>query len=292
MSRQIEVSNADKVFFPGSDITKGDVAEYYRRIAELLLPHVARRPIVLQRFPDGIDDSGFFQKNTPASSPDWIGRVSLATVDGGTTEYSVLDDSASLAYVVNQGAIVLHTLLAEAENPTRPVEVIIDLDPSSPDLSPVRHAARELHAVLDDLGLAPRVKSTGSRGLHVVVDVIDDDADFDLTRRFARRVAEEITPRGDFTLEQRKQRRHGRLFLDTLRNAPASHAVAPYSLRPLPDAPVAVPLDWDEAVSSAFDPRRITIANVFRRLGQRSDPWSDLAPPRRTIADALADLSA
>jgi len=309
-----DVSNPDKVFFPAvdssaggtahDDITKAEVVDYYRRIAAHLLPHAARRPLVLQRFPDGIDGDGFFQKNTPDHVPDWIERVDIPTAEGGTTRYTVLDadDVDDLAYLADQGAIVLHALLGRADDPDRPVEVVWDLDPSGDDLDPVRDAARELRAVLDDLGLEPRVKSTGSRGLHVVVDVIDggagprgrgggEPADYDLTKRFARAVAEEVEPRGPFTLEQRKDKRGGELFLDVLRNSAANHAVVPYSLRPLPEAPVAAPLDWDEALSSSFDPRRITLRNLFRRLGQTDDPWADPAAPRTTIADALAALT-
>ena len=292
----IELSNLDKVYFPGDPpIVKRDVVDYYERIAEQMLPHVVGRPLVLQRFPDGVDAFGFYQKNTPDHVPDWIARVEVDTADGGITRYPVIDSAAGLVYFANQGAIVFHTLLATADAPTRPVEVIFDLDPSSDDLRPVRAAARELRSVLDDLGLAPRVKSSGSRGLHVVVDVIDgadtgDDVGFDLTSTFARRVAELVGERGDFTLEHRKNRRQGRLFLDILRNGPASHAAAPYSLRPLDGAPVAAPLDWDEALAADFHPRRLTIANVFRRLAQKPDPWAHPSAPSSTIADALARI--
>jgi bifunctional non-homologous end joining protein LigD len=125
-----------------------------------------------------------------------------------------------------------------------------------------------------------------------VVDVTDAGADFELTRRFARSAAEVVAGRGDFTLEHRKSKRRGRLFLDILRNGPASHAVAPWSLRPLPGAPVAVPLDWDEALASSFQPRRITLANVFRRLASKPDPWADHPAPAATIASALHLLEA
>ena len=305
--RVIELSNLDKVYFPGEPpILKRDVVDYYERIAEHMLPHLVGRPLVLQRFPDGIGGFGFYQKNTPDHVPDWIARVEVETADGGTTRYPVIDDAAGLVYFANQGAIVFHTLLATADAPTRPIEVIFDLDPSSDDLGPVRAAATELRSVLDDLGLAPRVKSSGSRGLHVVVDVIDvidadggdDDTDghadegvgFELTGTFAHRVAEMVSRRGDFTLEHRKNRRHGRLFLDILRNRPASHAAAPYSLRPIDGAPVAAPLDWVEALAADFHPRRLTIANVFRRLAQKPDPWAHPSRPTSTIADALARL--
>ena len=290
--RTISLSHLDKVYFPGEHaITKRSVVDYYERIAEHMLPHIAGRPLILQRFPDGIDGFGFYQKNTPDHVPDWIGRVELDTVDGGSTRYAVVQDAAGLVYLANQGAIVFHTLLADADAPTCPIEVIFDLDPSSDDLVPVRAAASELRDVLEELDLAPRVKSSGSRGLHIVVDVIDDgDVGFDLTRQFARRVAEQVSERGDFTLEHRKDKRRGRLFLDILRNGPASHAAAPYSLRPIEGAPVAAPLDWDEALSSDFHPRRITIANIFRRLARKTDPWAEPPTPTSTIAAALDRL--
>lgn len=290
--RDLSLSHLDKIYFPGDDpITKGDVVDYYERIADRMLPHIAGRPLVIQRFPDGIEEFGFYQKNTPDHVPDWIERIEIDTADGGVTRYPVIDDAAGLTYFANQGAIVFHTLLATAAAPSRPLEVIFDLDPSSDDLDPVRAAAAELRSVLDGLGLAPRVKSSGSRGLHIVVDVVDEGAvDFDLTSGFARSVAELVSERGEFTLEFRKNQRRGRLFLDIFRNGPASHAVAPYSLRPIAGAPIAAPLDWDEALATSFHPRRVTLTNVFRRLAQKPDPWADAARPSTTIADALAML--
>jgi bifunctional non-homologous end joining protein LigD len=287
---EIKLSNLHKPYFPEQGITKGDVVDYYRRIADVMLPHVTARPLVLQRFPDGIEGSGFFQKNTPDHVPDWIERLDVETATGGSTSYSVIGGSAGLVYLVGQGAITIHTLLSASDAPTRPIEVIFDLDPADDDLEPVRQAAFELRHVLDELDLAPRVKSSGSRGLHVVVDVIDSAPDFDLTSAFARRIAELVVERGPFTLAQRKRDRDGRLFIDVLRNAPANHAVAPYSLRPLPEAPVAAPLQWHEALDRSFHPRRITLDNVFRRLGRIGDPWADVERPDTTIAQAMALL--
>ncbi len=286
----IELSSLDRVVFPDDGITKGDVVDHYQRVAELMLPHVGDRPLVLERFPRGIGGDGFFQKNTPDHVPEWIDRVELRTEEGGTTVYSVSDSPAGLVYLANQGTIVFHTLLAAAHHPDRPVEVIFDLDPAGDDLEPVRSAATELRAILGDLGLSPRVKSSGSKGLHIVVDVLDDDATFQLTRTFAVRVAELVAERGPFTSEHRIANRKGRLFLDVLRNGPASHAAAPYSLRPLPGAPVAIPLTWDEALATTFHPQRITISNLARRLGHLDDPWSDLREPTTTITAALAEL--
>lgn len=289
--RSVRVTHPERVLFPEAGATKGDVVAYYVRIAELLLPHVAGRPLVVQRFPEGIAKQGFYQKNTPKHAPDWLDTVELATAEGGSTRYPVVRDAAGLAFLANYGSVVLHTLLNTAAEPDRPVEVIWDLDPSSDDLDVVRDAARHLRDLLDELGLRPRVKSSGSRGLHVLVDVAGP-ADYELSRAFAVAVAERVVEREPdrFTLEFHKKERKGRLFLDVLRNGRASHAVAPYSLRARPEAPVAVPLTWDEALSSDFHPRRITLANVFRRLGQVDDPWLDRQPPDVALRDALAAL--
>ncbi len=289
---RFEPSNLDKVFFPDAGVTKGDVLDYYVRIGRLMLEHVAGRALVLERFPDGIDGGGFYQKNTPSHVPAWIERVEIPTVEGGTTTYSVIHDVEGLAYLANQAAIVIHTPLALASAPERPLEVMFDLDPADEDLGPVQDAASMLRDLLEDLALAPRVKSSGSRGLHVLVDVLDEDASFELTATFARVVAERIAEHGGFTLEHRKAAREGRLFLDVLRNAPSAHAVAPYSLRARPGAPVAVPLDWNEALDPSFHPRRITIANIFRRLGQKPDPWAARPTPTSTIRAALAAVAA
>ena len=130
--RTIDVSNLDKVFFPEGEVTKGDVLDHYERVAEVMLPHVGGRPLVLQRFPDGIEGQGFFQKNTPSHTPDWIDRVELRTAEGGSTTYSVVDDAAGLVFLANQGTVVFHTLLSEAAAPEHPVEVVFDLDPAGP----------------------------------------------------------------------------------------------------------------------------------------------------------------
>lgn len=275
----VRITHPDRVVFPAAGVTKGQVIDYYRRVSQLMLPHLAGRPLVVQRFTSGVDKAGFYQKNTPRHAPEWLHTVELATAEGGTTRYPVVDNAAGLVFLVNYGSVVFHTLLSRADEPGRPVEVIFDLDPSVEDLRMVRDAARHLREILSDLGFEPRVKSSGSRGLHVLVDVIGP-ADFDLTRHFALTVAEHVVARDPdrFTVEFHKADRGERLFLDVLRNGRAAHAVAPYSLRPRPEAPIAVPLSWDEALAPSFDPRRITIANVFRRLAQVEDPWREARP--------------
>jgi bifunctional non-homologous end joining protein LigD len=274
---RIEISSPDKVLFPDDGITKADLVEYYRRAGPLLVAHAEHRPLALHRFPDGIGAHGFFQKNASDWFPDWIPTVELEKSDG-TTRYVVLDRPATLVYLAGQGVITPHTLMARAEVPHRPVEVIIDLDPSTPDRGPVQAAARRLRELLEDRGHQPRVKSSGSRGLHVHIDV--DVPDFDAGHALAEEVCRQLVEEDPdtFTLAFRKADRGDRLLLDIARNRPGQHAVAPYAVRALPGAPVAAPLDWDEALSARWDPQRWTIRNLFRRLGQREDPWSRARP--------------
>ena len=270
--RELSISNPDKVLFPDDGITKSEIIRFYEKVAPLIVRHAERRPVALHRFPDGIAKGGFFQKQKGKHFPDWIPTVELETRDG-STEFVVIEDPATIVYLAGQGVLVLHTLFSRADAPHRPVEVMVDLDPSTPDRGPVRHAAGRLRELFADRGYEARVKSSGSRGLHVVVDV--DLPDFPAARALALEVSEVLVAEepDEYTLEFYKEKRGDRLLLDINRNAYQQHAVAPYSLRALPGAPVAAPLEWDEALDPKWDPQRWTIKNLFRRLSQRDDPW-------------------
>jgi bifunctional non-homologous end joining protein LigD len=284
-SRTIDVSNSDKSLYPDDGITKGDVVDYYRRIADFMVPHLEGRPLALHRFPDGITGGGFFQKATPDYFPEWIDTVKLERERGGTVEHVVCNDATVLVYLAAQAVLVPHRLLVAAAAPRKPVELILDLDPAGDDPPTVQLAARILRDVLDEIGVTAYVKSTGSKGLHVHVP-LDGSDEFEDVRAFAKQLAETLVEREPerMTIEQRKAARKGRLFVDWLRNSYGQHAVAPYSLRALPGAPVAVPLDWDEATSDRFDPRRYRLANVFRRLGRKRDPWQGMRRHARSVA--------
>jgi bifunctional non-homologous end joining protein LigD len=271
--REVPISNPDKVLYPDDGITKAEIARYYQRVAPLIVRHATRRPVALHRFPDGIGKGGFFQKQKGKHFPEWIPTVELETRDG-STEFVVIEDAATIVYLAGQGVLVLHSLFSRADAPHRPVEVMVDLDPSTPDRGPVRHAAGRLRELFAERGYEARVKSSGSRGLHVVVDV--DLPDFPAARALALEVSEVLVAEepDEYTLEFYKEKRGDRLLLDINRNAYQQHAVAPYSLRALPGAPVATPLEWKEALETRWDPQRWTIKNLFRRLAQRDDPWS------------------
>jgi bifunctional non-homologous end joining protein LigD len=295
--RAVELGNEDKVLFPDCGITKGELVDYYRRVASALLPHLRERALTLHRFPDGIEAKGFYQQEVSDHFPEWMDRARLARRGGGHVIHVVCGDTASLVYLANQAAIELHAWLSRTHAPRTPDRMVFDLDPPGEGaFDEVRAGARAVCALLDDVGLAPFLKTTGSRGLHVVVP-LRGETDFDTVRDFARdlagRVAAEEPER--FTLEQRKAARRGRVFLDVLRNAYGQTAVAPYSVRARPGAPVATPIDRDELDDGGLRADRWTIRNLFRRLGQREDPWRgmgrharSLAEPRRRL-DALRD---
>lgn len=274
--RKIGVSNTDKLFFPDDGITKGEVVEYYDRIGETMLPHAIDRPLTLHRLPDGIDSEGFFQKNTPDHFPNWIARETLEK-EGGTVAYPVCTEMASLVYIADQGCITPHVWLSKTDRPREPDRMIFDLDPpeDSDDLGLLHDAVRAVKGTLDDLDIPSLLMTTGSAGYHVLVPLGRSD-DFDVVHDLSRRLARVVVERfpDSMTVEQRKDQREGRVFVDYLRNSYAQTTVVPYSLRALPGAPVATPIEWYELGDS--EPRSWSIGNIFRRLGQIDDPWQRL----------------
>lgn len=274
-SRTIEVANLNDVIFPGEGITQGDLIDVYRRLADTILPHLEERPLTMQRFPDGIDDGGFYQREAPDYFPDWIKRVSIKVKEEGQEQPEVVcEDEATLVYLVDQGLVTPHVWLSRVDKLDHPDKLIFDLDPSDSDFEPVRLAARLLHDLLEDIGLVPFVMTTGSRGAHVVAP-LDRSADFDTVRAFAKDVADLLARRhpDDLTVEMRKEDRGDRLFLDYLRNAYGQNSVAPYAVRAKPGAPIAAPLDWDELSDRQLQSQTYKVENIFRRLGQKEDPW-------------------
>lgn len=294
----VSLSKPDKVMFPAIDgrvpITKADLFDYAERIADRMIPLIADRPAVLQRFPDGIDGEGWYQKHTPNHFPSWIPTVELPKRGRGTVRHPVIDSADALRYVVNQGTVSIHVLGGSVEQPSVPVELLIDLDPSIDDPGQVVEATAAVRSLLDDLSVTGFVKTTGSRGIHIHVP-LRGDAGFDAVGALGHHLALRLADRHPdlLTVEFSKADRGDRLFVDVLRNAPAQHAVAPYTLRPRPGAPVAVPLRWEE-VDGSWDPEGTPLRSLFRRLGSlTADPWEDLETHRvdaAVIADRLTAL--
>jgi bifunctional non-homologous end joining protein LigD len=271
----VKITRPDKILFPEDGITKGDLIRYYQRISPRMLPYLEGRPVAMQRFPDGIDQPGFFQKAAAPYYPAWIHKATVKKV-GGMVKHVVCDDVATLVYLANQACITPHTWLSRADQPEFPDQMIFDLDPSGEDISAVIEATRSLKDMLDELGLPAFAKATGSRGVHVAVP-LDRTRDFDSVRAFARKLAEIVVARAptQYTLEQYKNKRRGRVFIDINRNAYAQTAVPVYAVRARRGAPVSVPLQWDELRKRNFRPDRVTIQTVFERLDRIQDPWKD-----------------
>lgn len=289
--REIAISHPEKVLFPDDGVTKFEMAEYYRKVSDVALRHYRDRALSMHRYPDGIDEGDFFQKNIPDHFPDWIDRATLPK-EGGEVTHVVANNAATLVYLANQGCITPHLALSRIDRPEHPDRMIFDLDPSDDDFGKVQDTARHLGKLLDDLKLTSFVQTTGSRGLHLIVP-LNRDADFDQVREFSHRVCHALADRHPdlMTVEQRKNKRGNRVFLDDLRNAYGQTSVAPYAVRARPGAPIATPLEWEEVDDNDLTARKYRIDNIFRRLGQRDDPWADIARHAQSLNEAQRRLS-
>jgi bifunctional non-homologous end joining protein LigD len=292
--RIVRITRPDKPLFP-SQITKADLACYYATVAPAMLPHLAGRPLNLERYPDGIDGPRIIQQRASTHFPSWVRRVTVPS-RGGPVAHVVASDAATLVYLADQACITLHPWLCRADRLDRPDRLIFDLDPSRDAPDEVRRAARELGALLRDLGLEPFAMATGSRGYHVVVP-LRRHADFETVRAFARDVAAVAAARDPrLTVEQRRAARGGRILVDVMRNTYAHTAVAPYCVRARARAPVAVPLRWEELLNPATRPDRWTLHSVPSRIARDGDPWAEirsharaLSAPRRRLQKLLDD---
>lgn len=291
---KIKITNQDRILFPKSKISKWDLIDYYQRIAPVMIPHIKNRPIMMHRFVNGIGDEGFYQKDAADYFPAWIKRLSVAKEDKSVIEHVLCNDAATLVYLTNQAVIAYHMWLSKADKLNYPDRLIFDFDPPSVKaFDKVVKAAKACKALLQELGLTPFVMTTGSKGLHVVTP-IKRELLFDDVRLFARDVAQLLADQYPeyMTIEVRKNRRKGRVFIDYLRNAWAQTGVAPYSVRAIEKAPIATPLDWKE-VNSSLTPQKYNIGNIFKRISRIGDPWDDIDQYARSVkkVDGKLELS-
>lgn len=291
--RSVEIRRPGKVLFAGgrdaARYTKGDLVDYHRAVAPFMLPHLRGRPLMLDRRPDGVGGPAFMQKNTPDGYPDWITRAEVGK-EGGTVTHTVCDDTATLLYLVDQASITLHRWQSRTARIDRPDRLVFDLDPAGDDFETVREAARLLRGLLDELELPSAPMTTGSRGLHVIVP-LSATQDFDEVRAFAHDVAGTLAAAhpGRLTTAARKKDRGGRLYLDVQRNAYAQTAVAPYTVRALPGAPVAVPVSWEQLDDPGLHARRWTVEDAVAQA--RTDPWAGLPRRGRALGPARRRLA-
>ena len=284
----VEISKPDKVLFPDVGVTKLGLAEYYDAVADVMLPHLRGRPVNMQRFPDGVGAMAFYEKKVPSHFPDWVHSVEVHTEDGSQRQV-VVDDRRSLVYLAQQACITPHTWLCTSQELERPDQLIFDLDPSDDSLAKVRRATRLVGGLLEELGLTTYLKTTGSRGYHVLVP-LRPSLGFDEVRDFARHCAERLVEQEPdlLTIEQRKAKRGDRVFVDIGRNAYGQTAVPAYAVRARPSAPVSTPITWDEL--SRVKPAQFTVSSVRRRLARRDCPWADVRRHAQTLTTARKRL--
>jgi bifunctional non-homologous end joining protein LigD len=279
--KRIKLTNLEKVLFPEDGYTKADLIRYYAEVSPYLVPWLRDRPLTLKPFPDGIHGTHFYQKNKPGFTPEWI--KSWTDPREPLNAYVLANDMATLVWMANYTAIEIHPRLSRADDPEKPDNVMIDLDPSEgATWDDVKEVARAVKEVLDALGIVGFPKTTGSRGIHVLVPIARRYT-FEESRAFALRVgqlAREKLPKV-VTLEFSKAKRRG-IYIDYLQNTRAKSTAGPYSVRPIRRAPVSAPLRWEE-IASLGRPDAFTMMNMSTRL----ETVGDLLGPSLALAQKL-----
>ncbi len=277
------ITHPEKVLFPDDGITKGDLAAYYEAMSRVILPHLRGRPVTMERYPTGIAKKGFWQKDVSKGFPEWLERVEVPK-KGGVVHHPVITDKRSLLWMTNQNTITQHVWTSRVPDLTHPDICVFDLDPSRDDAADVRAAALDLRRLLEELGLPSWIKTSGSKGFHIVVR-LDGRATTGEVARFADGVAALLIRRAPerFTQEFSKADRHGRIYVDTGRNGYSATFAAAYTVRAKPGAPVSAPCTWDEIERGEAGPQAFNLRNMPARLAAIGDPWADLSRRGRSL---------
>ncbi|HEX8655473.1 MAG TPA: non-homologous end-joining DNA ligase [Allosphingosinicella sp.] len=283
----VRLTSPDKILWPEQGVTKSELADYYLAVAEFMLPHVARRPVTMVRCPAGAEKKCFYQRHAASGV---LPQLKEVPIPGFDEPYLYIEDAAGLIAMVQMGTLEIHPWGVTVERPDRPDRIVFDLDPDEGlGFADVVRATLEVRERLAALGLESFVKTTGGKGLHIVLP-IEPVADWRAAKAFAKSFSEAMAADSPdrYLTRISKAERSGRIFIDYLRNDPTSTAVGPYSTRSRPGAPVATPLDWEE-VTEDLDPRRFDVATVPERLRARGrDPWSQIGAVRQRLPDPAA----
>lgn len=294
--RPVQISSPDKVLFPKLGLTKLDLANYYLAVGEPMMRWIRNRPVLLERYPNGVGQKSFFQKRIPDSAPDWLTTTTVQTINGTESRALVIADLAHVLWAANQGVLGLHVWQYTADKPQWADELRIDLDPSpGQTFDHVREAAMHVRLYFAELGIQSYVKTTGSKGLHIYVRVVDGydsfavrGASVTVARELARRHPDLITD------EWWKELREGRVFVDFNQNAPHKNVFGAWGVRARVGAQVSTPFEWDELMDVV--PDELTLLTVPERLAERGDPWADMddepqdiGPLVERFADDIAD---
>ena len=286
----VRLSSPDKVLWEEQGVTKSDLADYYLAVAARILPHIARRPVTLVRCPTGAEKKCFYQRHAASGV---LPQLKEVLIPGFDEPYLYLENEAGLVAAVQMGTLELHPWGVTVAEPGRPDRLIFDLDPSEGlGFDTVVAAALDVRARLEALGLTSFCKTTGGKGLHVVVPILAD-AEWREAKAFTKALADLMSEeRPDLYLAKiSKAEREGRIFIDYLRNDPTSTAVGAYSTRSRPGAPVSLPIAWEQ-VTPQLDPKAFNLRTVPEIVAKTPDPWAELPNVRQSLAPAIAALGA
>jgi bifunctional non-homologous end joining protein LigD len=286
----VALTHVDRIVFPDLGIPKGEVLDYYKRVADLMVPELRDRPLSMERFTKPVTSGGFFQKHAQKHYPPWIERVEI----GGKTivEYPIANSAAALVYFANQGGVAFHIWTCRTADPEHPDLLVFDLDPPDGKFDLVVEVAKLLHELLDDLKLPAFVKTTGSKGLHVVVP-LDGVATYPEVNELLQAIGTLMCTRFPdlVTMEFYKKDRKGRLFFDTLRNVAGATFVAPWSLRGRAGAPISAPLTWPELDDPKLRANSIGLRDFQARFDAHGDPWFGFRKHLGSVASAMRRLA-
>ena len=282
------ITHSEKILFPDDGITKGELASYYEMVAPVMLPHLRRRPITMERFHRGISEPGFFQKDVVKGFPEWLKRVEVPK-HGGTVHHPIANDLRSLLWLANQNSITIHVWPSRTPNLYNPDICIFDLDPSKDDdLDVLRAAALQVRDLLAELGLKSWIKTSGSKGFHIAVP-LDGKSEFSDVARFAHKVAGMLVSRDPdhLTLEFLKVDRAGRILVDTGRNGYSATYAATYTVRAKPGAPVSAPCTWEEIERGDVGPGTFTLRTMAQRLAATGDLWTVMLKKKQSLKNPI-----
>ena len=284
------ITHPEKVLFPDDGITKGDLAAYYEAMAPEILPHLRGRPVTMERYPAGIGEKGFWQKDVSKGFPEWLQRVEVPKKDG-VVHHPVITDTRSLLWITNQNTVTQHVGTSRIPDLRYPDICVFDLDPSQEDMPAVRAAAIGLRDVLEELTLPSWVKTSGSKGFHIVVP-IDGKTHIGLVVRFANAVGKLFVSRAPDRLTQEfsKADRSGRIYVDTGRNGYSATFAAAYTVRAKAGAPVSAPCTWEEIERGEATPRSFTLRNMPDRIARVGDVWGDMRRRGRSLKRPMEKL--
>ena len=296
LSAEVPISHPEKVLFPESGVSKGELCAYYEAVAPLMLPHLSGRPVTMERYPAGIGRKGFIQKDVAKGFPAWLERLEVPRRGGkadGPVHYPLVYDARGLVWLANQNSITPHVWASRVPKLDHPDLCVFDLDPSEEHPERLRRAALAVREVLEELGLASSIKTSGSKGFHIVV-ALDGVGEFEDSWRFAQGVGRVLVKRHPELLTQEffKADRRGRILIDTGRNSRGATCAAVYAVRAKPEAPVSAPCTWQELEAGAVGPRTFTLRNMGQRLAEVGDLWRELSNAVSSLRAPLTALEA